>query len=121
MSEDIDPLSQLAVERQIVDLVNKAQKVTTEVMQRAVTAGEADATYKCKWSQEFLKAEGSVAAREAQADVACADEYAAKKNADALLLSAREAGLNVRARLDAMRTLASNVRGAVANPSGRGA
>lgn len=121
MSEDIDPLSQLDVEREIMDLIRKAHKVTVEVGERARAAGEADAAYKCKRSQEFLKAEGSVAVREAHADVACAKEYAAKKTAEALLLSAREAGLNVRARLDAMRTLASNVRGAVANPSGRGA
>jgi hypothetical protein len=94
--------------------------VTVEVGQRARAAGAADAAYKVKRSQEFLRAEGSVAVREATAD-ACADEYAAKKQADALLLSAQEAGRNVRARLEAMRSLAANVRDAVANPTGRGA
>lgn len=117
---DIDPLAQYEVERQILDLVRAAQRVTIEVGERAVKAGEADAAYRKKRSHEFLRAEGSVAVREAHAEVACADEYLAKKTTEALLLSAKEAGLNVRARLDAMRTLASNVRSAVANPTGRG-
>lgn len=117
---DIDPLSQLAVEQQIMELVRAAHRVTVEVGQRARAAAEADAVYKVKRSQEFLRAEGSVAVREATADVACADEYAAKKQADALLLSAQEAGRNVRSRLEAMRSLAANVRDAVANPTGRG-
>lgn len=118
---DIDPLSQLAVEQQIMELVRAAHRVTVEVGQRARAAAEADAAYKVKRAKEFLRAEGSVAVREAHAEVACADEYLAKKTTEALLLSAKEAGLNVRARLDAMRTLASNVRSAVANPTGRGA
>jgi len=120
MSGDVDPMSQLEVERQIMELVRAAHKVTVEVGQRARAAGAADAAYKVRRAQEFLRAEGSVAVREATAEVACADEYQAKKMADGLLLSAQEAGRNVRARLDAMRSLCANVRDAVANPTGRG-
>lgn len=118
---DADPLSQLDIEEQIMGLVRAAQRVTMEVGERARAAAEADAAYKVKRAKEFLRAEGSVAVREAAADVACADEYQAKKLADGLLLSATEAGRNVRARLDAMRSLCANVRDAVANPTGRGA
>lgn len=118
---DIDPMSQHAIEATIIDLMRAAQRVTIEVGQRARAAGEADAAYKVKRAQAFLRADGTVAEREAHADVACAEEYAARKQAEALLLSAREAGLNVRSRLEAARSLAANVRTAVANPTGVGA
>lgn len=117
---DVDPLSQLSVEDMIRKLMAGTQRVTIEVGQRAKDAAEADVAYKVKYAKEFLKAEGTLGIREHVATVACAEELAARKTTEALLLSAREAGMNMRARLDAARSLNTNVRGAVANPTGRG-
>lgn len=117
---DINPLSQLQIETQILDLMGKAQKVTVEVGERARAAAKAETEYRVKYAQQFLQAEGTMELRRHTAEVACADELAARKTAEALLLSAQEAGRNVRARLEAVRSLAANVRGAVANPTGVG-
>lgn len=118
---DLDPMAQADVERLIHQLMGKASEVTVEVGRRARAAAEAETDYRIKYAKEFLQANGSVEARKATAEVACADELRARKMADALLLSAREAGLNARARLDAARTIASNIRSAVTNATGYGA
>lgn len=117
---DIDPMSQLHVEATILDLMDKASQVTVEVGKRSRAAAKAETEYRVRFAQEFLRAEGPMEVRRHTAEAACADLLAARKEADALLMSAQEAGRNARSRLDAARTLASNVRSAVANPSGFG-
>lgn len=117
---DADPLSQHDIENTIEALMRAAQRVTIEVGRRATAAAEADTAYKIKRAKELLAADGTQEVRKAKAEVACADELAAKNTAEGLLLSAREAGLNVRARLAAAQTLAANIRTAVAYPTGQG-
>lgn len=117
---DIDPMSQHDIEDTIASLMRAAQRVTIEVGERSRAAADADADYKIAHAKALLEAEGTVAEREARALLACADEYRERRTAEALLLSAQEAGRNVRARLEASRSLAANIREAVANPTGVG-
>lgn len=117
---DVDPMSQAQIEATLLDLMAKAQHVTVEVGQRARAHAEADTAYRVKFAHEMLKADGPMDLRRAQAEVACAAELAERKMSEALLLSAREAGNNVRARLEAARSLCSNIRSAVAHPTGMG-
>lgn len=107
-------LTQRAVEDEIQRLCQRAEDVTSALATRAREAAEADARYKVAHAKAFLAAEGAVATREAEAAVVTADEYQGKKVAEALLLSAQEAGRNCRAQLDSLRSINSNLRGVVA-------
>lgn len=120
MIGDVDPLSQAQIEATLLDLMAAAQKVTVEVGRRARAHAEAETAYRVKFAQEFLRAGGSMDLRRYTAEAACAGELAARKETEALLLSAQEAGRNVRARLEAARSLCSNVRTAAAHATGMG-
>lgn len=107
-------LTQVIVESEISRLCELAEKVTTEIAKRAVAAAEADANYKKAHASAFLMAQGkTVGDREAQAAMETADEYTARRIAEAHLLAAQEAGRNYRAQLDALRSLNSNLRAQV--------
>jgi hypothetical protein len=117
---DINPLSQLEVEQSIAHYKRRLQEVTTEVASRARAAAAADADYKVAHAKAFLAAEGTKDERMSTASVECDDLYRARKHAEALLLSAQEAGRNARAALEGDRSLAANVRQAVEHPTGVG-
>jgi hypothetical protein len=106
-------LAQSDVEAEIMRLSSMAEKVTLEMAKRAQAAAEADAAYKVAHAQAFLKADGSVAVREALAAVETEELYRARKIAEAKLLSAQEAGRNYRAQLDSLRSVNSNLRALV--------
>lgn len=106
-----EPLSQVQIESEIVRLCALAERVTTEISQRARASAEADANYKKAHASSFLMAQGkTVGDREAVAALDTADEYLARKIAESLLLAAQEAGRNYRAQLEALRSLNANLR-----------
>jgi hypothetical protein len=108
-----EPLSQAQVEAEIMRLSGLAEKATHEIAKRARAAAEADVAWKVGYAKAFLLADGTGPARDAQATVECADEYAAKKSSEAVLMSAQEAGRNYRAQLDALRSINANHRALV--------
>ncbi len=110
-----EPLSQHAVESEIMRLSALAESVTHKLAVRAREAAEADSAYKAGHAKAFLLADGSVAVREAEAAVLCEELYRQKRATEALLLSATEAGRNTRAQLDALRSIAANLRALVAS------
>jgi hypothetical protein len=117
---DIDPNSQDDIEQLILDLIKACGRTTVEVGKRAREAAEAETDYRVAYAKAFLKAEGAMDLRTQAATLLCADELHARKMAEGLLLSAQEAGRNARARLDAARTLATNIRAAITYASGVG-
>lgn len=108
------PITQVDIEADIMRLCERCEKVTHELAKRARAAAEADAAYKVAHAKAFLVANGPVAEREAKALVECEAQYQARRIAEALLLSAQEAGRNARAQLDALRSVNANVRPQVA-------
>lgn len=106
-------IAQAEVEAEIMRLGELAEKVTLEMAKRAQAAAEADAAYKIGHAQAFLRADGSVAVREALAAVETDELYRARKIAEAKLLSAQEAGRNYRSQLDSLRSVNSNLRALV--------
>lgn len=106
----MNPLAQVDVESEIMRLGGLCEKATHEVAKRARAAAEADADFKVANAKAFLRADGPVAVREATALVECEDQYRARKNAEAVLLAAQEAGRNYRAQLDALRSINANLR-----------
>lgn len=94
-------------------------KATTEIAKRARDAATKRAAAKVGLARAFLEARGerepgsrppSADACEAHARVACADEIVDDEMAQAVLLGAQEAARNTRAQLEALRSVAANVR-----------
>lgn len=73
----------------------------------------ADANYKRAWSRVFLAASGARYIKEAAADDQCADEYEAKLVSAARCKALKEYLWTIRARLDALRSLNTNIRAQV--------
>jgi hypothetical protein len=106
-----EPLSQTQIEAEILRLSGLAEKVTHELASRAREAAIADAAYKRRYAEAFLKApKGPVADREAQATVDTQLYYRERRMAEALLLSAQEAGRNYRTQLESLRSVNANLR-----------
>jgi hypothetical protein len=98
--------------------------ITEDVAEAAKREAETEVAYKIAHARALLGLvgrEGTVSQKEAQALIQCGDEFAAMKGAEAEYKACAESGRNVRAQLDALRTLASNVRERVFHPSGVGA
>lgn len=106
-----EPLTQVFIETEIVRLCAYAENVTQQLAKRARESAQADADYKKAHASAYLMASGkTVGDREAVAAMETADEYERRKIAEALLLAATEAGRNVRAQLDSLRSLNANQR-----------
>jgi hypothetical protein len=86
------------------------RKATHEVARRAREAAAADAEFKEAHAKAFLVAVGTQEARKAQADADCADAYRERRAAEAVLLTAQEAGRNYRAQLERQRSKNANLR-----------
>lgn len=106
-------LAQADVEAEMVRLNELAEKVTHEITKRGVAAAEASQAYRLARAKAYLEAEGTIAERDAHADIATDDEYKTRKIAEARLAGAVEAGRNYRAQLDTLRSLNSNLRALV--------
>lgn len=104
----------VAVENEIMRLCARLDALTEELATKARAAGLTDARYKAEHAKEFLAARGkTVAEREVMATVGTITENEARKIAEAELLAVQEAGRNIRAQLDALRSVNANVRNAV--------
>lgn len=120
---DVSPLSQMEVEREIMRLSSRLSAITTQVARYSTREAKAEVAYKRAHSLKWLELrghDGTVPEKEAMAFAACAAEYEEMKVSEALHKATMEAGRNVRAQLDALRSIAANVRAAVDYASGRG-
>jgi len=107
------PISQIDVENEILRLKDILED-ETEVFERlAEDAAEKEARYKGAWAKEYLgggEKRGTVKEREAWADYKLTDSYEDFKIAEALVKAKREKLSSLRTSIDALRTLAANVR-----------
>lgn len=108
-----DPIPQVRIESEIMRLSALAEDVTHQLAKRARDAAEADVAYKVAHAKALLLAEGPQYVRDAEATVQTEAEYQRRRAAEAVLLSAQEAGRNVRAQLDALRSINANHRALV--------
>ena len=103
------------IDRQILAIANALEGETERYAQVAELAATCEADYKVKaarvWVTTAAAGKGMTAGeRQARADIAAGDELRAWKIAEARRAATKEALLSMRARLDALRTLAANVR-----------
>lgn len=111
----IGPLSQAQIEHGIVALADQLEEQTYLYAQLSDQAAEAEADYKLAAGRHLvaLIASGSkmtAVEKQARVDVECSSLYRGWKLAEARRQSCKEALLSIRARIDAQRSLAANVR-----------
>jgi hypothetical protein len=86
----------------------------TEAFEKlAIDASVKESEYKASWAKEYLGAKGSIKEREAWADYKLEDTALQYKISEALVKSKREKLHSLRTNIDALRTLAANVRAQV--------
>lgn len=107
------PISQVEVEEEILRLSDLLETETEAFEQLAVDAAVKESNYKASWAKEYLGAKGSIKEREAWADYKLEDHTMQYKISEALVKSKREKLHSLRTSIDALRTLAANVRAQV--------
>lgn len=127
VGKSLDPMSQIQVEQEIHRLSQELTKQTEEHANLAVRAAKADTQYDLAHARALLGTpkviDGeklTVAEREAKALIAVEDEVSENNLAEAIYRASVERGRNLRAQLDALRTIAANVRAAIDYTPGRG-
>jgi hypothetical protein len=122
---DLDPMAQAHVESEIRSLSNRLTQVTEEVAAAAVEAAVADAAYDLAKAHALLGQVGrggTVPEKQARALVLVEHQFTKAKTTEAVAKSLYEAGRNIRAQLDALRSINANVRDHVMHgATGRGA
>jgi hypothetical protein len=107
------PISQVEIEDEILRLTDMLEIETETFEQLAIDSASKEANYKSAWSKEYLGAKGSIKEREAWADYKLEDLIMQYKISEALVKSKREKLHSLRTSIDALRTLAANVRAQV--------
>lgn len=120
---DLDPLSQIQVEDEIRRLSNELTKATSFNAQAAERAAQADVDYKLARARALIDLRGkggTVPEKEATVLASVATQFENAKLAEAIYEASKEKGRNLRTQLDALRTIAANIRAAIDYTQGRG-
>src|SRR4051794_39676128 len=104
-------LTQGQCEDNIMRLVARMESLTEELSALARDAAEAEANHKMCYAKVFLEEEGSVTQREQRATLRTHVVFRDRKIKEALYSSCREALHTTDSALNAMRTIAANIRG----------
>lgn len=103
-------LTQAEVENEILRLSARLERQTDELAGLGRLAAEAESNHKALRAQAFLKAEGTDARRGATAELVTQDSYLRRKISESLYESAKQACRSTEHQLDALRTIAANIR-----------
>lgn len=107
------PISQVEVEEEIIRLATLLEDETENFERLIQDMAHKEANYKSSWAKEYLSAKGSIKEREAWADYRLEKETFDWKISEALVKGKREKLSSLRTSIDALRTLAANVRAQV--------
>jgi len=110
MTEYPVPISQVEIESELTRLIKLLEEETDAYAVVAVDQAKKDARYKMEWAKSYLAADGSVKERESWADYQQADTHHDLKIAEALVKAKQQKMNTLRTSMDALRTLAANVR-----------
>jgi hypothetical protein len=91
-------------------LVDLLESRTEDFEQLSLDSAIKDARYKAEWAKSYLSHTGSIKEREAWADVRMEEVAMDYKIAEALVKSGRERLSSIKTQIDALRTIAANVR-----------
>lgn len=98
------------VEAELQRLVARLEEATGELAAFGRSAGEAEVAHKVAFAQAFLTAAGPVATREQVAIAATELPLLTRRFAEAALQAQREVLSTIRTQIDAVRTIAANIR-----------
>lgn len=117
-----DPLSQAVVEANIQDLCAELSEVTSRLYDAAQRAANARHAYRVAYARGILGAPkgATIPEREASAQLVSANELHERELACAVEDQLKVACSNLRAQLEGMRSLNTNLREAVVHATGRG-
>lgn len=101
------------VEAELQRLMERLEEATVQMAAFGQEAGEAEVAHKVAFAQAFLRSDGPVATREQLAVVATAEPMLRRRIADAKLQAQRELLNTIRTQIDAVRTIAANIRSLV--------
>lgn len=104
------PISQVEIEENIVRLIVELEEETENYAISARDHAKKEALHKTRWAQAYLGREGPVKERESWADYRNSSSLFDVKIAEALMKAKREKLHSLRTSIDALRTLAANVR-----------
>jgi hypothetical protein len=104
------PILPTEIDNEILRLVNNLEVHTESYEERIVDAAQKEVRFKHDRAEAYLRAEGPVAQREAEADDKTANQRLAYEVAAAVAKANKETLTTIRTSLDALRTLAANVR-----------
>lgn len=107
---DLDPLAQAQAEAEILRLNRELTSVTMDVADASERAARAEHAYKLAYAKAIFRATGRVADKEAEATINTEAQLLEHKLADAILKANQEKGRNIRAQLDALRSVNANIR-----------
>lgn len=115
-----DPRSPARAESEIWRLSAELEVQTSRLTEATQRWADREYLYKIAWANAYLRASGTVAEREARATLAVASELRDRGTAEAAMKAAQEAGRNLRAQLDALRSINVNLRAAIDWSRGEG-
>lgn len=104
------PITQSEVEEELLRLFDLMESETEAYEALATDEARKSAAYKHLWATEYLSAKGSIPEREAWADYKLDNECYDAKIAEALVKAKREKLSMLRTGIEALRTIAANVR-----------
>lgn len=104
------PISQVEIEENILRFTALLEEETEAFAILISDHAKKEARFKSAWAKEYLAQEGTIKDRESFADYKLADQLFEMKIAEALVKAKREKLVSVRTNLDALRTLAANLR-----------
>ena len=120
---DLEPLSQQQVEDEISRLSGQLTTNTVDNREAAMQAAKADVAYKLAMARGWIRErghKGTVAEKEADILLSCEREFEDHKLTEAVYKATQEKGRNLRAQLDALRTVNANIRASIDYSHGRG-
>lgn len=93
--------------KQIEEIITELKTCEKAYTDACLELAEAEAIYKHKKSLKYLQADGTIADRNAQADIECWDEHKRKLTAEAVLALTKAAMENCRNILSARQSILS--------------
>lgn len=114
------PITQVEVEDEIIRLSDLLETSTHELAEASYEHAVAEANYRAEYAKVFVDADGAMPYRQETARLACAPAYLTRRVSEARQMGLQEAGRNLRARLDALRSINTNLRGTIGNATGVG-
>jgi len=106
-----EPLSPVEIENELVRLANDLETLTDKMVKKGIEVGHKEIDYKKARATAVLKADGKNAdQRDANASLACAEEFSAFREATAVYDAMRDKSYAIRYQIEVLRSLAANVR-----------